>query len=186
MYKLARDLIQVLMEVLGSVLLYKNIKLTCVYVHVHVHVWQLQWRHVIVDSFVCLIREWFAANFKNLCFSFSWFYYIFFHNTGLFTADQKLQNNKFGISSAIYTRQNANGNRRGFECPEERDHYPYWHPNPWRDIAVLTDDISLCEWYQAESVKPRGICKEKYADSDVVRSWSTYNNQDDCEINAGT
>ena len=33
-------------------------------------------------------------------------------NRGLFTADQNLRNNAFGYSSAIYTRQNPNNNRR--------------------------------------------------------------------------
>jgi hypothetical protein len=40
-------------------------------------------------------------------------------NKGLFHADQYLNGN-----SAIYTRQNNNGNRRGLECVEERDYYP--------------------------------------------------------------
>jgi len=36
-------------------------------------------------------------------------------NGGLFTASQNLNG-----KSAIYTRQNANGERHGYECPEER------------------------------------------------------------------
>ena len=76
-------------------------------------------------------------------------------NKGLFTADQNLNGN-----GAIYTRQNPNGNRRGLECPEERDYYPYWHPSPWVDVAVVTTNTSLCPMYQAESqnVKGKGFC----------------------------
>ena len=57
-------------------------------------------------------------------------------NQGLLALDQKLKGN-----SAIYTRQNPNGNRNGLECPEERDYYPYWAPSPWNDVAYLTDHV---------------------------------------------
>ena len=72
--------------------------------------------------------------------------------TGLFTADQNVRK-----GSAKHTRQNPNGNRRGYECPEERDYYPYWHPTEWKDIAVLAENASRCSFYQQESfnVKPR-------------------------------
>ncbi|CAH3197136.1 unnamed protein product [Porites evermanni] len=56
-------------------------------------------------------------------------------NKGLFTADQKLKG-----TTAQYTRQNANGNRRGLEVPEERDYYPYWGPTPWNDIAIMVSN----------------------------------------------
>ena len=80
-------------------------------------------------------------------------------NKGLFTAN-KLQSTT-RQQTAIYTRQGDNGERYGFECPEERDYYPYWHPSPWRDIAVLTDDTSRCEYYRRESqnVVDKGYCR---------------------------
>ncbi|KAL9983515.1 hypothetical protein ACROYT_G005699 [Oculina patagonica] len=56
-------------------------------------------------------------------------------NKGLFTADQNLTG-----GSTRHTRQNANGNRRGLEVPEERDYYPYWGPTPWKDIAIMVSN----------------------------------------------
>jgi len=78
-----------------------------------------------------------------------------FRNFGLFTADRNLNGR-----TARFTRQNENGNRRGYECPEERDHYPYWHPSPWVDIAILTDDEARCPFYRSESenIKGRNYC----------------------------
>jgi len=77
-------------------------------------------------------------------------------NTGLYTANQNLNGN-----GAIYTRQNPNGDRRGYECPEERDYYPYWAPTPWVDVAVLTNQGTRCAAYQAESqnVKDKFYCQ---------------------------
>lgn len=76
-------------------------------------------------------------------------------NKGLFTSSQKLNGDK-----ATKTRQNPNGNRRGLECPEERDYYPYWQPTPWKDLAILTNDETRCEAYKTESqnVKERWYC----------------------------
>ncbi|XP_022106441.1 protein DD3-3-like isoform X1 [Acanthaster planci] len=108
-------------------------------------------------------------------------------NMGLFTADQKLKtNNGNGYSSAIYTRQNPNGNRRGYECPEERDYYPYWHPSPWRDMALLVSNMSLCEFYQSESfnVKTKYECVETYGNGQA-KHWSRWNNEADCTENGG-
>eukprot|EP01116_Phalansterium_solitarium_P022125 TRINITY_DN7192_c0_g1_i2.p2 TRINITY_DN7192_c0_g1~~TRINITY_DN7192_c0_g1_i2.p2 ORF type:complete len:621 (+),score=251.49 TRINITY_DN7192_c0_g1_i2:102-1964(+) len=83
-------------------------------------------------------------------------------NMGLFIADRNKNQNQLTTNkqSAIFTRQNNNGNRNGFECPEERDYYPYWHPSPWKDIAVLANDVKQCSYYQAESqnVKSRNQC----------------------------
>jgi len=59
-------------------------------------------------------------------------------NKGYFTADQNLKGN-----TAIYTRQDAAGTKYGYECPEERDYWPY--VSPWSDIAILTTNTSMCK-----------------------------------------
>jgi len=74
-------------------------------------------------------------------------------NKGVFTADQRLRGN-----SAQFTRQNPNGQRRGLECPEERDYYPYWRPSPWQDIVILTNDVGRCPLYQSASSESKGEC----------------------------
>ncbi|KAL5014549.1 hypothetical protein ScPMuIL_008819 [Solemya velum] len=98
-------------------------------------------------------------------------------NKGLFIADQKLKKD-----SAIYTRQNPNGNRRGYECPEERDYYPYWHPTPWRDVVVMTNDPHRCPYYRnnTENVKSRWACLLDTKTPDVIP-----NNKPDCDKKNG-
>lgn len=78
-------------------------------------------------------------------------------NKGLYIADQELKAGSLGYVGSERTRQNNNGNRRGYECPEERDYYPYWQPThqspffddyqntPWVDIAYLTGNMSDCD-----------------------------------------
>merc|ERR1719262_270350 len=77
-------------------------------------------------------------------------------NKGLLTINQNLQG-----ESAKYTRQNNQGTRHAYECPEERDYYPYWRPSPWVDALIITADEQRCAEYQAESqnVKARGECR---------------------------
>jgi len=104
-------------------------------------------------------------------------------NRGLFTADQNLQNNNLGYSSAIFTRQNPNNNRRGYECPEERDYYPYWHPSPWRDIVIMTDRLDLCPFYQSESQNVKG--KDQCFNTANCNNCIRYNNRAACVANNG-
>ncbi|RYG68249.1 hypothetical protein EON64_05600 [archaeon] len=122
-------------------------------------------------------------------------------NRGLYTADQRInRNDRRG------TRQNPNGNRHGFECPEERDYYPWWAPSPWIDIAVLTDSTGdnpcyptdstcskRCQYYMQNTMNfnKKGYCDVSHnATGTTVNSklnsqrWNQnrwYNNRDECE-----
>jgi hypothetical protein len=98
-------------------------------------------------------------------------------NMGLFIADREKEGG-LGRGPATKTRQNNNGGRSGLECPEERDYYPYWHPSPWRDVAILTHNTDWCGFYKSESqnVKGRGHCVTK-ADEKVE---AQQNNPTEC------
>jgi hypothetical protein len=85
-------------------------------------------------------------------------------NQGLWIADRADPNvGNLQGKNAVVTRQNNNGGRRGYECPEERDYYPYWVSSPWKDIAILTEDEKYCDFYKKESqnVKSRFRCVTK-------------------------
>jgi hypothetical protein len=77
-------------------------------------------------------------------------------NRGLYAADQRINRN-----DASGTRQNPNGNRRGLECPEERDYYPYWRPVPWHDVAALVSDTRVCDFIgeNSQNVRSYGYCE---------------------------
>jgi len=94
-------------------------------------------------------------------------------NANLYTADQNINGN-----DARRTRQNPNGARSGLECPEERDYYPYWHPTPWKDLAIVTNNMALCQWYTEESqnVKGKNYCtdpQQNNAQSCGAAGWKT-------------
>ncbi|XP_041348275.1 protein DD3-3-like [Gigantopelta aegis] len=101
-------------------------------------------------------------------------------NKGLFTADQDRNR-----QTARNTRQNAAGTRYGYECPEEHDYYPYWHPTPWKDIAVMTNNVKRCQYYQTESenVKSRWACVIPHAvlEENKGKGLIIPNNKEECQ-----
>ena len=57
-----------------------------------------------------------------------------------------------------------------------------------QDIAVLTDNVTLCDRIYSESfnVVPRQIYRENYTTpAGQARSWSQYNNEQECTANDG-
>jgi len=105
-------------------------------------------------------------------------------NLGLWISDRASEGGLTpGRASAIFTRQNNDGNRNGYECNEERDYYPYWAPTPWRDVAILTQNEDYCSFYQANSqnVADKGWCADKTSGKQVAP-----NNQGDCAVTGGT
>lgn len=109
--------------------------------------------------------------------------------------DQEVQR-----GGSIYTRQNPNGEQSGYECPEERDYYPYWHPTAWKDIAVLTSNVEKCDEFLAKSSN-RQMRFECIENMRGYRKWqsiyhrdknsfdmsgiSKWNSEDDCIQNGG-
>jgi hypothetical protein len=123
-------------------------------------------------------------------------------NKGLYTADQLIQRN-----DRRGTRQNPVGNRHGFECPEERDYYPWWAPSPWIDIAVLSDNAgdsvcypfstnctTRCTYYMNNTMNfhSKGYCDVAHNSTSNIkrklnnRYWQNsqwFNNREACEAN---
>jgi len=102
-------------------------------------------------------------------------------NKGLFTADQKLKK-----PSATATRQNPNGGRSGYECAEERDYYPYWHPTDWKDAVILVEDESTCAGLTSESfnVKSKHECVEEFSDGEPSH-YSRAETKANCDARGG-
>ena len=106
-------------------------------------------------------------------------------NNGLFVADRSRAQNK----GATRTRQNPGATRRGYECPEERDYFPYWHPTPWIDMAILTSQPENCHFYESESANRKGKfeCVEFYTPSQNVRKHASQASTDEhCAELGGT
>jgi len=68
------------------------------------------------------------------------------------------------------------------ECTEERDYYPYWHPSPWKDIAVFVDSKSQCGYYQGQSqnVQNKNFCNGTSTAAQAA------NNQAACTVAGGS
>lgn len=117
-------------------------------------------------------------------------------NKQLYIADQDLNAGSLGYVGSERTRQNNNGNRRGYECPEERDYYPYWAPThqsdfvdkyqttPWIDVAYVTGNMSDCERVSkgTENRVPKFRCVMPAQSS---RKYGKSINKESCEMEGG-
>jgi hypothetical protein len=104
-------------------------------------------------------------------------------NKGLWISDREDEGNlNDGRRAAIFTRQNNNGDRHGFECTEERDYWPYWHASPWVDIAVLTEDDQYCDFYKTNSFNVKDLNHCVNDDG----SYAQYNNEAECLSEGGS
>ena len=108
---------------------FSSYQFSCIYIYIYIYIFAARWLKLVTLTALT-------------------------SRIGLFTADQDLKG-----STSQFTRQNPQGTRNGYECPEERDYYPYFHPTGWKDIAVLANKKQDCDYYQKESfnVKPKGI-----------------------------
>jgi len=95
-----------------------------------------------------------------------------YRDGGLFAADQ---GNLGTGATATQTRQNNGGTTYGFECQEERDYYPYWHPTPWKDIVVFTANTARCSYFQqhSQNVEDKFWCESDATDSANVERFDT-------------
>lgn len=106
-------------------------------------------------------------------------------NKGLFTADQ-LPITGNNNNRARNTRQNPNGNRRGLECPEERDYWPYWTPSMWKDIAVGTTSKDLTDC-QKDAQNSQNVINKCYCDMTSNAGATPYPIfETDCATKGGT
>jgi len=108
-------------------------------------------------------------------------------NKGLFTADQKLQGN-----TQKYTRQNPGGTRRGLECPEERDYFPWWYPTPWKQAVIWTYNVTKCEEdvQKSQFYEAKGHCHPypnqlNSETNNKLNSIVNQRNKEDCEADDG-